>query len=129
MQQEFKLFLRKIIVFTIIIAIAQYIGSTLLPIKFVSNSWPFLLLFFLAFNIIMHRYLLISTEGKPKKFIFSFLLFTTIKILLYLGVILVYVLLNQPDAVAFIAVFFVNYFLYTIFEISAVLKILNRAKG
>lgn len=128
MQQEFKVFLNRIVIFTIIVAVLEFILSTQMPTPYVSNSWPVIILFFFAFTVLMHRYLLRSTEGRPQKFIFSFMMITTIKILLYLGIILVYVLLNRPDAVAFIAAFFLNYFLFTGFEISSVVKFLNHPK-
>lgn len=129
MQQAFNIFLKKIVIFAAVIFAIQMIMTTVIPEQFISEAWILIIAFFLAFNIVMHRYLLKSTEGNPKKFIFSFMMFTTIKILLYLGVILVYVLLNRPDAVVFIMAFFVNYFLFTAFEISQVLKILNTHKS
>jgi len=129
MQLAFNIFLKKIVIFTIIIAVLEFVLSTQLPTHFVSNSWPVIILFFLAFTVLMHRYLLKSTEGRPQKFIFSFMMITTIKILLYLGIILIYVLINRPDAVAFIGAFFLNYFLFTGFEISSVVKFLEKPKA
>jgi len=128
MQLAFNVFLKKIVIFTIIIVVLEYILSTQIPPNLVSNAWPVIILFFLAFTVLMHRYLLKSTEGRPQKFIFSFMMITTIKILLYLGVILIYILINRPDAVAFIAAFFLNYFLFTGFEISSVVKFLEKPK-
>jgi len=126
MQQAYKKFLNRIIVFTIVVGAIQWVVSTQIPANYVSNSWPVIVLFFAAFTAIMHHYLLKSTLGNPKKFIFSFMMFTTVKILLYLAVILIYVLLNRMDAVAFIFAFFLNYFLFTSFEILSVLKYLRQ---
>ena len=128
MQKSLKVFLNKIVIFTVIVFIIEYILSTQLASHLVTNSWPIIILFFFAFTLLMHRYLLKSTEGRPQKFTFSFMLVTTVKILLYLGIILIYVLLNKPDAVPFIFAFFFNYFLFTAFEISAVLKFLKPTK-
>lgn len=129
MQQSLTIFLKKITAFTVIVAVLLYAASTQLEAKWVSSSWPFVVMFFFSFTIIMHRYLLKSTQGNPKKFVFSFLMITTVKILLYLGVILVYVVLNREDAVAFIMVFFVNYFLFTGFELTTVMKMINQPKS
>jgi len=128
MNQDFKLYLRNIIIFTVLLAVIQFVLSISIPTHLVSKTWPLIIFFFVGFSIIMHRFLLKSTDGRPQKFIFSFMILTTIKILLYLGIILMYVLLNKPDAVAFIAAFFLNYFLFTAFEISAVLKFLRQTK-
>lgn len=129
MKETFQKFIKNLVIFTLIIAAFQYWASLQLDPKWISNSWPFVILFFLSFTILMHRYLLKSTEGNSKKFVFAFLMMTTIKILLYLGVILVYVLLNRADAVAFIIIFFINYFLFTGFELTIIMKMLNKAKS
>lgn len=126
MKKAYTLFLKNILIYTIIIAILEWLLSMQLEEKWVSNSWPFIILFFVSFTIIMHRYLLKATEDQPKKFVFAFMMFTTVKILLYLGVILVYVFINRADAVAFIMAFFLNYFLFTAFELTAVLKLFQK---
>lgn len=129
MKEAFQKFIKNLVLFTLIIAAFQFLASMKLDPKWISNSWPFVILFFLSFTILMHRYLLKSTEGNPKKFVFAFLMITTVKILLYLAVILVYTILNRADAVAFIIVFFVNYFLFTAFELTVIMKMLNQAKS
>jgi len=127
MQQIFTVFLKRIVIFSLIIGIVEYAVTTQINPKWISNSWPFIVLFFLSFTVLLHRQLLKSTEGQPKKFVFTFLMMTTVKILLYLAVILVYVMVNRADAIGFIIAFFVNYFLFTAFELSAVMKLLRKA--
>lgn len=126
MQEIFIQFLKRIIVFTIILAVIEYFLSIQLEPKWVSNSWPFIILFFLSFTVLLHRQLLKSTAANPKKFVYTFLLMTTVKILLYLAVILVYVMINRADAIGFIIAFFINYFLFTAFELSAVMKLMKK---
>jgi len=126
MQQAFSVFLKRIIIFAVIIGVVEYLISTQINPLWISNSWPFIILFFLSFTILLHRQLLKSTKGQPKKFVYSFLMMTTIKILLYLAIILVYVMLNRADAIGFIIAFFVNYFLFTAFELTAVMKLLRK---
>jgi len=126
MQKAFLQFLKGIIVFTLILFTLEFISSSQINEKWVSSSWPFVVIFFLAFTIVMHYQLLKSTEGNPKKFVFTFLLMTTVKILLYLAVILIYSMFNRPDAMAFILAFFLNYFFFTIFELSAVMKLMKK---
>lgn len=127
MQQNLSLFIQRIILYTLVIAGLEYIATTQLNPKWVSSSWPFIILFFLSFTILLHRQLLKSTEDNPKKFVFTFLMMTTVKILLYLAVILIYVMINRDDAIGFIIAFFANYFLYTAFELSAVMKLMKKA--
>jgi F0F1-type ATP synthase assembly protein I len=125
MEKEYRLFTKQILVFSLIVAFLEFLLYYFLDSQWFSSSWPFVLAFFLAFTILMHRQLVKSAIGNAKKFITSFLLMTTIKILLYLAIIVIYVLINRDDALGFIVVFFVNYLFYTIFELNAVLKILR----
>lgn len=127
MQQNLTLFFKRILIFSIIIAGLEYLATTQLDPKWVSSSWPFIIVFFLSFTVLLHRQLLKSTEGNPKKFVYAFLMMTTIKILLYLAVILIYVMINRDDAIGFIVAFFTNYFLFTAFELSSVMKLMRKA--
>ena len=128
MEKTYAHFLKNILIYSFILAILEYLLSTQIDGKWVSNSWPFIIVFFVSFTILMHRYLLKATQDQPKKFVFAFMMFTTVKILLYLAVILIYVFINRADAVAFIMAFFLNYFLFTAFELTAVLKLFRKNK-
>jgi len=125
----FKKFLTKFVIFTIIVSLLQYALTTQMPDKFVSSALPIIILFFFSFTAIMHRYLLMSTEGRPQKFVFTFMLMTTIKLLMYLAIILIYSLFNKEDALGFIGAFFINYFIFTIFEIVEIMKYLKILKS
>jgi len=128
MQADFKIFLKKIIIFTIIVSVLQFLLVMQLPERFVSHALAVIILFFFGFTTVMHRYLLKSTEGRPQKFIFNFMLLTTVKLLMYLSIILIYVLFNKDDALSFIGAFFLNYFIFTIFEIIEIMKYLKIQK-
>jgi hypothetical protein len=129
MKEKLKKFLNNLLIFTLIAGILQFVLSTQVEVRWFSRSWPFVVLFFMTFTLLMHRYLLVSTEGNPKRFVFSFMLITTVKILLYLAIMLIYVLFNRPDAIGFIIAFFVNYFLFTAFELNTVIKLFPSSKS
>ncbi len=129
MKEKLNLFIKNLIIFTLIAGIAEWAFSYFVEVKWFSKSWPFVVLFFMAFTLLMHRYLLVSTEGNPKRFVFSFMLITTVKILLYLAIILIYVLFNRSDAIGFIVAFFINYFLFTAFELNTVIKLFPTSKS
>jgi len=129
MQADFKIFLRKIIIFTLIVSLIQFLLFMQLPERFVSDALAVIILFFFGFTTIMHRYLLKSTEGRPQKFIFTFMLMTTVKLLMYLSIILIYVVFNRDDALGFIGAFLLNYFIFTIFEIIEIMKYLKIQKS
>jgi hypothetical protein len=126
MENQYRLFLKRIFIFSLLVGVLMFVGSIFLESKWVSTSWPFVLVFFLAFTAIMHRQLIKSAAVDSKKFIFTFLLMTTVKILIYLAIIVFYVMINREDALGFILVFFINYLFFTAFELNAVLKIFKK---
>ncbi len=108
-------------------AIALNFGLTyIIPETFISNSWPYIAAFFFAISLLVHRYLLKKSDGQHTKFINAFLLTTTVKLLLFLAIIVVYVLFNRDDAIGFILTFFAYYLIYTSFEIVSILKYLRK---
>lgn len=126
MDKTFQKFSKQIIFVALIAAALTYGLSFFIPVNFISNSWPIIILFFLSISLLVHRYLLKKADGNHGKFINAFLLTTTIKLLLFLSVILIYVLLNRADAIGFILTFFVYYLIFTFFEIFSILKFLRQ---
>lgn len=100
--------------------------SYIVPVEFISSAWPFILGFFFAISMLVHRFLLKKAGGHQGKFINAFMLSTTIKLLLYLTIILIYVLINRDDAIGFIFTFFAYYLIFTSFEIYSILKFLRK---
>jgi len=46
-----------------------------------------------------------------------YLLITTLKLLLFIAILVIYILLNRKDAVPFGLSFFILYLVYTVFEV------------
>lgn len=112
----FKKFIRQLLFFSGIIAIATAILSFLLPHGYISPALPFLIPLFVITSA-GSFYLLFSASGKRFiKFVNAFLLTIVIKLFLYLIIMVTYALLNRQDAVPFLVSFFILYLLYTVFE-------------
>lgn len=79
-------------------------------------------------TILLHRKLLLSSLGRPQRFINMFMAATGIKLMLYLFFILAYVLLYTDYAIPFIVIFFTLYITYTFLEIVNLLKFLKTLK-
>jgi len=121
-------FSKKIILISLLIALLTFGLNYIISTNLISSSWPILILFFLSISLLVHRFLLKKSSENHGKFINAFLLTTTVKLLLFLAVILIYVLLNRDDAIGFILTFFAYYLIYTSFEIFSILKILRRTQ-
>ncbi|MDA3906283.1 MAG: hypothetical protein PF484_09435 [Bacteroidales bacterium] len=125
MDSTFHQFSKRIIIISLITAVLTFILTYIIPEKFISYSWPYIIIFFLSISLLVHRFLLKKSIDHQGKFINAFMLATTVKLLLYLAIILIYVLLNRYDAIGFIITFFSYYLIFTSFEIFSILKFLK----
>ena len=135
-------YLKKLLIFSIIITVI-YIVLHLAAPGIVSKNLPFLIIVFLIINAIVH-YIVVKTdvqrmEFKPdenlpkeeqmkqltnieRKFITHYMLLTTVKLLGFLVLLVLYAMFNRPDFLLFAANFLVLYVLYSVFEIIYIKK-------
>ncbi len=135
-------YLKKLLIFSIIIAVIYIILRLAAP-GIVSKNLPFLIIVFLIINAIVH-YIVVKTdvqrmEFKPdenlpkeeqmkqltnieRKFITHYMLLTTVKLLGFLVLLVLYAMFNRPDFLLFAANFLVLYVLYSVFEIIYIKK-------
>ena len=81
---------------------------------------------FLMLTTVLFHYLLVSaTTQRPGSFINRFIALTGGRLLFYLFVILAYVVLIKIQTVSFLITFLCGYFVFTIFEVAAILNFLK----
>lgn len=117
MDPELLKYVRKLMVYTIILAVAGFLAYFFLPLRFISPAIPFLYIFFFSVALIHHFLLIKSIRSNPKRFINRFMILTFGKLLLYFSLIVTYTLFVRSDAIAFILAFATLYLFYTVFEI------------
>lgn len=78
--------------------------------------------FFIIVTALIHIVLVRSSEQSPRKFITNFMALSGAKLFVYLMVIVIYALLKGKEALGFVILFLVLYFLYSIFEVVTLLK-------
>lgn len=126
MDLSFHKFSKQLIILSLIVVVLTFGLTYIVPSNFISKTWPFIVGFFFAITLLVHRFLVKKSGGHQGKFINAFMLSTTIKLLLYLTIILIYVLLNREDAIGFIFTFFSYYLIFTFFEIYSILGFLRK---
>lgn len=117
MRFNLQTFLRKLLIFTIIVGVAGYGIVQLIPAEYVTPTLPFLLTFFFAVTILVHYTLMQVSKKRTLQFSNYFMLVTFGKLIFFLTIILVYFLLNREDALPFAIAFFILYILFTVFEV------------
>ena len=122
MTSKYITFLKGLLLFSFILgAIATGLYFIIPKIAF-SPALPFLFFFFMATSLLSYFLMLRSLNSKFSKFVNTFLLLTTVKLLLYVSVLIIYVFINRADAVGFMLNFFILYLCYTIFEVVYIIR-------
>ncbi len=129
MSKEFSAFLLK----TGIVAVAISLLVTFALPSFISNfkSGTAHMLNFLLWicTAMVHYFLMKKANGRVQGFIPSFMLTTTIKLMVYFFLILAYAYTHRSEAAFFIICFFCLYVIYTVIEITSILGFLNKEKS
>lgn len=74
------------------------------------------------------NYVLTRGDKDSKEFIFKTLALSMARLLLCMVFMLIYSLINKPQALAFACHFMIQYVIFTVFEISFLLKYIKTAK-
>lgn len=119
-------FLVRISIFSMIIyAIAIALFSTILETWYIA-FYPFMIVVIASVTTIGHLWILKASGQNTRKFTTAFMASVTLKILVYLTFILVYLLIDHSQVVSFVLTFTSFYILYTVFEVIHVLDFIKK---
>lgn len=122
MNQKLQVFIKQLLILATITGLFIIAAILFIPADYVSPALPYLLVFFTAATIISYYFLQKKMSASPAGFITAFMANTTIRLMLYLAVIVIYALTNRPDSINFIISFFILYVIFTTFEIIVLLR-------
>ncbi|MBR6174505.1 MAG: hypothetical protein IKQ52_02810 [Bacteroidales bacterium] len=112
----------RIIVFSVIVAGLALLFQWIWP-QLATPALPFIVLFFFVMTLLTMYIVLRGDTGRDgRKFVSSYMLSRTVKLLSCLLFLLLYMFLNREDAIRFAIAFMVIYFLYAAFEIIVLKK-------
>ena len=119
-------FIKMLVVASLVLVAAGILTYTYLT-DYYTPVFPFLMVFFITSSLIIFDVSAKAVERRPAKFVNMFMLITTLKLLIYMAVMITYALLNREDARPFIISFFVLYIVYTVIEVVALLKVNSKS--
>lgn len=129
MKSDYLQYLKKLLVYSAVIAAVSFVLAFFLPDNFVTPAMPFILLLFVAVSLLTHYFVLKTMAKRMSLFVNFFMISIFIKLILYIAIIVIYGLMNKHDMIPFVITFFVFYLLYTLFELIAVLKLQKNHKN
>jgi predicted neutral ceramidase superfamily lipid hydrolase len=124
----YLIFLRRILIFSVILGVIATGLRFMVPLHYITPTLPWLFVFFIVVTMAGYYFILRSSKTKFIRFINSYLLVTTVKLFLFIGVIFFYLLNNRQDAGAFAISFFILYLCYMIFEVVNLVSFFKSSK-
>jgi hypothetical protein len=126
LNKEIKVFIIKILSFTILLIVISAILYLTLFKAFYVRSFPLQLLLIGFLTAFTHIRLLKACELNMRRFTTAFMLSVTLKLIVYLSFLLIFLLIDPSNALAFVLTFFILYVCYTVFEVMEALKFLKK---
>ncbi len=127
MQTDKKFVFRFLVFFFILAGIYVAIFATILKTYYL-DIIPTVFLYFASYTWASHKLLTEASLKRPVQFQNIFLGTVTLKIFVSLTLMLVYLFFNKENAKPFLAFTLINYFAFTIFEVSAILQFIKNNK-
>ena len=122
MSSVYLSFLKRIIIFSLVLGVCATVLYFVLPAKFITPALPWLFLFFIGATLTGYYFLIKSVQKKFIRFLNAYLLSTILKLLVYIAIMVIYILMNKQDALPFGITFFLLYLCYSIFEVSSLVS-------
>lgn len=118
-------FIIKILILTILIyAIATALFSTVLKTWYFA-AYPYQLLMIASITTIGHLWIVKASGQNSRKFTTAFMASVTLKLIVYLTFMLIYLLIIHTQVIPFVITFIAFYTLFTVFEVIQVLAFIK----
>tara|TARA_R110002050_G_scaffold78420_1_gene167445 strand:- start:7973 stop:8359 length:387 start_codon:yes stop_codon:yes gene_type:complete len=118
---------RSVILFATLLVLGWVLYTQIIP-QHLFEPWPFILIFFFVTTNLVHFYLLRIAESNMPKFTARYMVLSTMKLLFYLLVAIVFFMAKSEQAKLFLINYLIGYVCFTILEvaeISYVVKLKN----
>jgi hypothetical protein len=102
-------------------------GLSQVPNRYFSTGHYWIPTLFFALSTLGVNALLTKGDKESKEFVFKTLAMSMARLLVCMVFIFVYSLINKPEALAFTCHFMIQYLVFTVFEISFLLKYIKQA--
>ena len=118
--------MRDSVLLTGLLGIVFFVADRFYNPAWLHPYWPYLLLFYFALSVLLHRLMSFVKDPKSAQFTQFFLAFVTAKLILSLVFMGVMLYSNVPGRVSFVLGFLALYIVYTSFEIYGLTRKLRR---
>jgi hypothetical protein len=89
---------------------------------------PFVLLFYYISTLVLHKFMLQISQKDISRFSFKFMMLSLIKMFIYIIFGVLYIIIDEENAVIFLVVYLILYVAYAVYEVRSVMNLINESK-
>lgn len=125
MEKNFFNFFKGLTIYTTIILGVSVVLFLVFFRSYFLPVFPFVLLFYYLSTLGLHRYMLKIAKSDVSKFSFKFMMLSFLKMFIYIIFGVLYILIDEENAVIFLMVYLALYVAYAVYEVRSVMKLIN----
>ena len=128
MENSFLKFIKGLTYYTLIIL---GVGTILFLTVFKSYFLiilPVVLLFYYISTLVLHKFMLKISQKDISRFSFKFMMLSLIKMFVYIIFGVLYIVIDEENAVIFLIVYLILYVAYAVYEVRSVMNLINESK-
>jgi len=128
MENSFTKFIKGLSYYTIIIFVVGAILFSTIFRSYFLLILPFVLLFYYISTLVLHKFMLRISQKDISRFSFKFMMLSLIKMFIYIIFGVIYIIIDEENAVTFLIVYLILYVAYAVFEVRSVMELINESK-
>jgi hypothetical protein len=129
MENNFLKFIKGLTYYTLIIlGVGVVLFLTVLKSYFLIIL-PIVLVFYYVSTLVLHKFMLKISQKDISRFSFKFMMLSLIKMFVYIIFGVLYIIIDEENAVTFLVVYLVLYVAYAIYEVRSVMNLINESKS
>ncbi len=129
MKSNFFKFIKGLTLYTFLILILGTILFLTVLKKYFLLILPFVLLFYYISTLVLHKFMLQISQKDISSFSFKFMILSLIKMFIYIIFGVLYIVIDEENAVIFLIVYLILYVAYAIYEVRSVMNLINESKS
>ena len=128
MENSFTKFIKGLSYYTLVIFVVGAILFSTIFRSYFLLILPFVLLFYYISTLVLHKFMLRISQKDISRFSFKFMMLSLIKMFIYIIFGVIYIIIDEENAVTFLIVYLILYVAYAVFEVRSVMELINESK-
>jgi len=129
MKNNFFIFIKGLTLYTLLILVLGSVLFLTVLKSYFLPILPFVLFFYYISTLVLHKFMLQISQKDISRFSFKFMMLSLIKMFIYIIFGVLYIVIDEENAVIFLVVYLILYVAYAIYEVRSVMNLINESKS